>query len=435
MLKVTIIKAKKLGFWMCTSLVVGNMIGSGIFLLPSSLAEYGGISIIGWLFTTVGALMTALVFIRLTRKSPAQGGPYAYTRQAFGPLAGFTVAWSYWVSIWCANAAISVAMVSYLSIFFPILETKPFLGVAVALSAVWFLTYVNCRGVTEAGKVQVITTIIKVIPLLAIGFAVLFYFDASAFEPLNKSESSNYQAVTACAALTLWAFLGFESASIPADNIDSPKTTIPRATFVGFLIAAIIYIASTTTILSVMPHVELASSGAPFADAASIMWGPWAGKLIAIIAVISCFGALNGWILLQGQLPMAIADDGYFPKLFKGNETSGVPVKGLILSSILVSLLAISNYAGGLVKLFTFSILLATLAVLVPYLFTVLAELKLLFKNNEFGKEWFAWTTALSALVYTIWAISGIGREAILIGIALMIAGLPVFWWMKRADS
>ena len=425
-------KAKKLGFWMCTSLVVGNMIGSGIFLLPSSLAEYGGISIIGWLFTTVGALMTALVFIRLSRKNPAQGGPYAYTRDAFGPMAGFTVAWSYWVSIWCANAAISVAMVSYLSIFFPVLEAKPYLGVAVALSAVWFLTYVNCRGVTDAGKLQVVTTVIKVIPLLAIGFAVLFYFEPSAFEPLNKSASSNYTAVTACAALTLWAFLGFESASIPANNIESPHTTIPRATFVGFFIAAVIYIASTTTILSVMPHAELATSGAPFAEAAGIMWGPWAEKLIAIIAVISCFGALNGWILLQGQLPMAIAEDGYFPKLFKGDEKTGVPVKGLIISSVLVSLLAISNYAGGLVKLFTFSILLATLAVLVPYLFTVLAELKLLWKNKNLSKEWFAWTTALLALIYTFWAISGIGRNAILVGIALMLAGLPVYWWMNR---
>ena len=424
--------SKQLGLWMCTALVVGNMIGSGIFLLPSSLAVYGGISIVGWLFTTFGALMTALVFMRLSRNSPAQGGPYAFTRDAFGPLAGFTVAWSYWVSIWCANAAISVAMVSYLSSFFPILEAKPYLGVAVALSAVWFLTYVNCRGVTEAGKVQLITTVIKVIPLLAIGLAVIFYFEASAFEPLNKSDSTNYTAVTACAALTLWAFLGFESATIPADNIESPSTVIPRATFIGFVVAAVIYIASTTTILSVMPHTDLATSGAPFADAASIMWGPWAGKLIAIIAIISCFGALNGWILLQGQLPMAVAEDGDFPKLFKGDEKTGVPVKGLIISSILVSLLAISNYAGGLVKLFTFSILLATLAVLIPYLFTVLAELKAIWQRKKLMQEWFSWQTALLALVYTIWAISGIGREAILVGIGLMAAGLPVYFWMQN---
>lgn len=420
---------------MCTALVIGNMIGSGIFLLPSSLAAYGGISIVGWLFTAFGALMTALVFVRLSRKHPAQGGPYAYTREGFGRLAGFTVAWGYWVSLWCGNAAIAVAMVSYLSVFFPVLQSSPLSGVAVALSAIWLLTAVNCIGVKEAGIIQLVTTVLKLVPLLAIGAAVLFYFDRAAFTPLNTSSASNFDAVTATAALTLWAFLGLESATVPADSVENPTVNIPRATLLGFLIAAVAYISSTVTILSVVPQADLVSSAAPFADAARLMWGEWAGYFIALIAVISCFGALNGWTLIQGQMPMAAANDGLFPAIFKANPQSGVPVAGLIISSVLVSVLAISNYTGGLVALFTYTILLSTLAVLVPYLFTILHELKLIWQRRSWHAEWLTIVSGLLALAYTLWAISGIGQDALLGGLGLMLMGIPVYWWMLRVSA
>jgi len=420
---------------MCTALVIGNMIGSGIFLLPSSLAAYGGISVVGWLFTAFGALMTALVFVRLSRKHPAQGGPYAYTRDGFGRLAGFTVAWGYWVSLWCGNAAIAVAMVSYLSVFFPVLQANPLLGVAIALSAIWLLTVINCIGVKEAGIIQLVTTVLKLMPLLILGAAVVVYFDLAAFTPLNLSSVSHFDAVTATAALTLWAFLGLESATVPADSVENPTVNIPRATLFGFLITAAVYIASTVTILSVVPQVDLVNSGAPFADAARLMWGDWAGYFIAAIAVISCFGALNGWTLIQGQMPLAAANDGLFPAIFKANRVSGVPVAGLIISSGLVSLLTISNYAGGLVALFTYTILLSTLAVLVPYLFTILYELKGIWQRR---KGWSEWLTTLScglALVYTLWAISGIGQGALVGGLGLMLMGGPVYWWMQRGSG
>ena len=420
---------------MCTALVIGNMIGSGIFLLPSSMAAYGGISVVGWLFTAFGALMTALVFVRLSRKHPAQGGPYAYTRDGFGRLAGFTVAWGYWVSLWCGNAAIAVAMVSYLSVFFPVLQTNPLLGVAIALSAIWLLTVINCIGVKEAGIIQLVTTVLKLMPLLILGAAVVVYFDLAAFTPLNLSSVSHFDAVTATAALTLWAFLGLESATVPADSVENQTVNIPRATLFGFLITAAVYIASTVTILSVVPQVDLVNSGAPFADAARLMWGDWAGYFIAAIAVISCFGALNGWTLIQGQMPLAAANDGLFPAIFKANRVSGVPVAGLIISSGLVSLLTISNYAGGLVALFTYTILLSTLAVLVPYLFTILYELKGIWQRR---KGWSEWLTTLScglALVYTLWAISGIGQGALVGGLGLMLMGGPVYWWMQRGSG
>jgi len=427
---VNIDKKKSLGFWMCVSLVLGNMIGSGIFLLPASLAEYGGISILGWVFTAVGALFVALVFVRLSRRHPALGGPYAYTRDGLGRFPGFLVGWCYSLSLWCGNAAIAVAMVSYASVFFPVLNEQANLGLLIALSAVWLLTLVNCKGVKEAGYLQVLMTVLKTIPLIIIAVAVVFYFDAGQFTPLNKSNDGHFSAVTATAALTLWAFLGLESATVPADNVENPSKTIPKATIVGFLIAALIYIASTVTILSIIPHDQLVNSSAPFADAARIIGGDTAYYLIAATALVSCFGALNGWILMQGQIPMALANDELFPKIFKANDR-GVPVKGLLITSVFVSLFTSMNYQGSLTKLFTFSILVSTLALLVPYLFSIFAELRYIHQNKS-QTSMFAWFTPIFALCYVLWAISGIGQKALVLGLGLVLLGIPTYFLLKR---
>jgi len=212
---------------MCSALVVGNMIGSGAFLLPASLAIFGGISIIGWLFTTTGAILLAMVFFRLSRLIPKAGGPYVYTRQGFGDFAGFIVAWGYWISIMAGNAAIAVAFAGYLSLFWPAIATSSILAALVALSAIWFLTWINAAGVRNAGLLQVATTFLKLIPLIVIGTLGYFYFDVGNFTPFNLSEKSTFSAITATAALTLWAFLGIESATVPADNVKDPDRTIP----------------------------------------------------------------------------------------------------------------------------------------------------------------------------------------------------------------
>ena len=217
---------QKIGFWICTSLVVGNMIGSGIFLLPASLAVYGGISILGWLITATGSILVALVFAKLTQMIPKAGGPYAYSRDAFGDFAGFLVAWGYWLSIVAANAAIAVAFVSYLTVFWPVLSDNNLLAAFVALSSIWFLTYINIIGIHRAGMVQLVTTIIKIVPLLLIIIFGLFYIDFSNFTPFNISGESNMSAVTATIDLTLWAFLGLESSTVPAADVENAKTWV-----------------------------------------------------------------------------------------------------------------------------------------------------------------------------------------------------------------
>ena len=423
-----------LGLWMCTALVMGNMIGSGVFLLPASLAPYGTISLVGWLFTASGAVLLALVFGRLARIRPAAGGPYAYARAGFGDFAGFMVAWGYWIAVWAGNAAIAVGFAGYVGFLAPVVGNNPVLGAITAILAIWILTAVNARGVRAVGWMALVTTVLKVIPLLAIGTVGFLYVDASNYLPFNASGGSPISAVTACAALTLWAFLGLESATVPADDVESPETTIPRATVMGAVLAAAIYILSTAAVLGLVPRGILAASTAPFADAASTVWGGAAATVVALGAVIAAFGALNGWILLASQVPLAASREGLFPKAFSRVSARGVPIVGLVVSGVLASLLLLFNYTRGLVGMFTFIILLATLNTLIPYALCSLAYFVMprsgepASPNRTVGHA----LVAVAAFLYSAWAITGAGKDAVYWGSLLLLAGIPVFVWLKR---
>jgi basic amino acid/polyamine antiporter, APA family len=427
-------RRRGLGLWMATALVVGNMIGSGVFLLPSSLAKYGGISIVAWLLTAAGAMLLALVFARLGRAFPRTGGPYAYTRKAFGDFVGFQTAWGYWIAIWAGNAAIAVAFVSYLSTFWDSLATNSLLAATVAVAAIWLLTGVNALGVRQGGWVQGVTTALKLLPLLAIATVGLLFVQGGNFSPFNASGGSSFGAITAAAALTLWAFIGLESATVPAGDVEDPKRTIPRSTILGTLLTALVYILGTVAVMGVIPAATLAGSNAPFADAAREMFGGWAGDAVAIGAIVSAFGALNGWILLQGQIPMAAARDRLFPAVFARTGRGGTPVFGLIVSSVLVTLLMAMNYTKSLVDQFTFIILLATLTTLVPYAYSAAAQLMLLATDRaRFSGRRLATdaVVALLAFGYSLWAIAGAGYEVVFKGFLLLLAGIPVYVWMR----
>jgi APA family basic amino acid/polyamine antiporter len=267
-----------LGFWTATSLVTGNMIGSGIFLLPASLAVFGGISIVGWLFSAVGSILLALVFAALARQVRGSGGPYLYTRAGFGDVPGFLMAWGYWIAIVATNAAIAIALVSYLSVFWPALAEQASLSTLVTLIFIWLLVAVNVRGIKRAGQVQLTSTVVKILPLVAVGAVGVFYLEPAHFEPWNLSGQSTFSAVTATAALTLWAFLGLESANIPAAEVRDPERNVPRAAVAGTLVAALIYIPGTIAVMGLIGPGQLAQSNAPFADAAALLWGDLLGR-------------------------------------------------------------------------------------------------------------------------------------------------------------
>lgn len=422
---------RALGLWRSTALVVGNMVGSGVFLLPASLALYGGISLFGWVLTTVGAVILALVFARWGRIMPEVGGPYAYTRRGFGNFAGFLVGWGYWISIWSGNAAIATAFVGYLGVFVPALSEGAALGAATGVGTIWLLSWVNARGVREAGIVQVVTTALKLLPLIAVGTLGLLYFDPENLRPFNVSGQPTFTALTATAALTLWAFLGLESATIPANDVRDPGRTIPRATIAGTLSAGVVYVLSTIGVMGVLAPAVLSGSTAPFADAAATMWGGWASYAVAAGAAIACFGALNGWILLSGQIPYAAAVDGTFPARFGRLSRNGTPAFGIVISAVLATVLISMNYTRGLVGAFTFIILLSTLNTLFPYVMCAAAAFLV---PEQPGERRFPWAAiAVLAFVFSLWAIAGLGRDTVYWGFLLLLAGVPVYVWMKKS--
>lgn len=422
--------SKKLGFWLSTSLVVGNMTGSGIFLLPAALAIYGGISIFGWFFTTIGTIFLALVFARLSKLIAKSGGPYVYSKESFGNFSGFLVAWGYWISVWCGNAAIAVAGVGYLSAFIPSLKENHSYSAFTAIGAILVFSYINFKNIRSIGMVQFISTVLKIIPLLLLGSIGFLYFSSDHFIPLNLSGETHFDAITATAALTLWAFLGIESATIPSEKIKNPKKTISKSTLVGTFFSALIYISSTIAIMGIIHPEELQYSAAPFADAAQKIWGNWAFYMIAVCAAISCFGALNGWILIQGQIPLAAAKDKIFPAIFKKVSSNGSPLIAIIISSTMASVLVSINYTKGLVQMFAFIIMLSTLTCLFPYLLTTLCEIMLYIKkriNYQKKSLIMACFISIPAFIYSLWTISGLGTEVILWGIVLLITGIPIY--------
>jgi len=424
---------QKIGLITTTSLVIGNMIGAGIFVLPAALAKYGSISLLGWIFSAAGALILAKIFsnfsIILAGKS---GGPYAYSRAGFGDFIGFLVAWGYWVSCWVGNAAIAVAVISALSFFFPVLETNPIYAVILGLSLIWLFTWINSRGVKESGRIQVLTTVLKLVPLVFIIIIGLFFFQIDNFPAFNLTAESDFAIFPVVAVLTLYAFLGIESATIPAENVENPEVTVPRATMLGTIITTFVYILGTAVLFGILPVEILRESPTPFADAGKLIGGEFAGYFVAAGAAIAAIGALNGWILITSQIPMAIAKDDLFPKIFKKENKNGVPIFGLIIGSVLTSLLLFLNFSEGLVDQFEFAVLLTTLTCLVPYLFVAASYVAILI-DKKLHTDSVVKTFVLGGLgfLYAVWSIYGSGQDTVFYGFLLLISGIPFYVYMK----
>ena len=417
---------KKLGLWMLTALVAGNMIGSGVFLLPANLAQIGSISILAWISTAVGAFFLALVFAKMSLMVPKTGGPYAYAKAGFGRFIGFQTAYNYWIAVWVGNAAIAIATIGYLAVFWPVLNT-PEMTCLFAIIIVWILTLINIVGVRSAGVVQLITTILKMVPIvLVIIFGWWYFHPAYLSHSFNISHSSNMTAFSSAAALTLWAFIGLESATVPAGSVDNPSRNIPLATLLGTLIAAVVYIASCTAIMGMIPAHILAKSVFPFAAAANIIFGAWGKWLVAAGAVIACFGALNGWTLLQGQVPMAAADDNLFPKIFSKRNKAGTPVMSIVITSVLVTILLLLTVSPSLVHQFKIIILMAVLATVVPYLFTTVASIIVLKKQKNM-KKLASMVIAVIACIYAFWITFSSGEKTIFYGLGMIFLSIPLY--------
>ena len=431
------IKSQKIGLLTATSLVVGNMIGVGIFVLPAVLSNYGSISLLGWLFTAAGALILAKIFSNFSNIIVSKsGGPYVYSKAGFGDFIGFLVAWGYWIACWVSNGAIAIAIIGAASFFIPELAVNSVLSVSLGLGLIWVLTWINSRGIKESGKVQLITTVIKILPLLFIIIFGLFFFKLENFPSFNLTGESNFSTLSAVATLTLYAFLGIECATIPAGDIENPEKTILRATMLGAITTTVLYVLGTIVLFGILPLDILQNSPAPFAEAAKVMGGDYGGYFVAIGVIVSGVGVLNGWILITGQISMATAKDDLFPDFFKKENKKGAPVNGFIIGGVLSSIVMLMNYSEGLVDQFEFIVQLTVIAALLPYLFTAASYALIVIEKKLHTKSWIK-TFVLSALgfIYSLWAIYGSGPDTVYYGLLLLLIGIPVYVYMKWIKS
>ena len=439
--------SRELGFWMCTALVVGNTIGMGIFVLPASLAPYGLHAITGWVITLVGFVFIARVFAGLARAFPQDDGPYAYTYRAFGEGTAFVVMWCYWVATWITNAAIAIGVVGYLSILVPALQSNPFYPPLTALGLVWLFVMVNIRGVRTAGSTQVITTALKLLPMAAVMVLAIWQLvnDPGVYTAHLPTTPASLQAVMGASTVAIFAMLGVECATIPAGRVKDPERIIPRATMVGTVLTALIYIAVSTIPLLLIPQAELAASAAPFADVFRRFLGAGSGELLAAFVIISGLGALNGWTLIVGEVTQHFAKHGSFPRPLAKLNARGAPARAFVLTGVVASLMLILNYNDTMVGIFTFLTVVVTAANLPLYLFCALAVLVLWRRGQvaRLGSRETQWLiAALLAAIYCVWALLGVGVgvgvKSLLWAVALAAAGVPVYLWSlvrRRAEA
>jgi len=325
----------------------------------------------------VGALALALLFAALSRRLPADGGPYAYARAAFGNKLGFANAWSYWITAWAGNAAIAVGWVLYVEHFINKDHTK-WITVLLVLVGLWIPAAVNLSGVKNIGSVQIITTIIKFVALAFVSVVGLFYIKSANFHPWNVSGESAVNAIGGGMAIALFSYLGVETAAVAAAKVRDPDRNVPRATVLGTIATAVVYMLSLTAVFGIVPTKTLANATAPFSDAVNTMFGgTWAGNVMAVAVIISGLGALNGWTMICAEMPLAAAEDGLFPEQFKRISKNGVPAFGIIASTALASIAMAINYIGsGGATVFTTLVLMTGITAAIPYAFSALAQLK-----------------------------------------------------------
>jgi APA family basic amino acid/polyamine antiporter len=426
-----------LGLAACTAIVVGNMVGSGFYLSPAAVAPYGLLAIVAWVAMGAGAMCLGLTFARLARIAPATGGPYAYTRLGYGDFAGFLVAWGYWISIWASLPVIAVAFTGSVVKLAPAVQGSRTIAVATTLAAIWLVVLTNLRGVKEAGVFAEITTYAKLIPFALIAIVGLAFVEPERFSSFNPSGKSLLEATAALAPLTMFAYLGLESATVPAGDVRDPERTIPRSTMLGILIAAALYVLGTTVAMGVVPHEQLINSPAPFADAARIMWGPSAAVVVAIAVMVSSIGALNGWTLMMGQVPMAAARDGVFPSLFGRVSRRGVPAIAIVISAALATALVLVQASGGakFTAIYDMIVSLSTMAAVIPYVFCALAPALIVARKAAGGRMPGIGLVEGVAFVFSIFTVYGCGPTPVLYGLMLLLLGIPVYVWQQREQA
>ncbi|GIJ47903.1 transporter [Virgisporangium aliadipatigenens] len=432
------------GLGAAVALIMGSIIGVGIFNLPTSLAAFGPISLVSMALTTVGALALALLFAALSRRMPADGGPYAYARAAFGDGVGFLNAWSYWITAWAGNAAIAVGWVLYVEVFVNTGHHR-FFSVLLVLLGLWLPALVNLSGVRTMKAVQVWTTALKFAALAFMATVGLFFVEPANLTPWNVSGESTVTAIGGGMAIALFSYLGVEVASVAAAKVRDPDRNIGRATVLGTLATAVVYLLSLTAVFGIVPTAELADSTAPYADAVDAMvGGTWAGAAMSVVVIVSGLGALNAWTMICAEMPLAAARDGLFPQRFATLSRRGVPAYGVVSSTVLASVAVLVNYLGsGGTTVFTTLVLMTGITAAIPYGFSAVAQLARLRSASgpRVVRDTVVAVVSLVFAVLFVWYSRNTGQRPLvywapfLMAGAALLLGVPVYRAQRRRSA
>jgi arginine:agmatine antiporter len=418
---------KKMSLTQATMLVAGNMIGTGVFLLPVNLAQVGSIAIFGWVIATFGVAALGIVFAKLGQLDPQQGGPYAYARDFLGPFAGFQTNYVYWFGNWIGNVAIAVAAVGYLSELVPI--SGSVMTVCVTAAVIWLLTFANILGPRMVGALEAWTMALAIIPILGIAIFGWLWFDSTTFmSGWNVSGESSASAISRAASMALWAYMGIESATVSAGVIENPERNVPLATLIGLGLAAVVYVLSSTVIMGMLPNEELRTANAPFAEAARIAIGTSGAIIISICAVLKSIGSLGGWMLLVGQSAKAAADDGMFPRVFGRLNSNGVPGTGLIIVAVLMTLVVFATMSPTVAEQFNRLVDLAVILIIVPYVYAAVAVVKVIYDRRlpDTTRRNYKWI-ALVAVIYCLWAVVGGNPKTVVHAMVALLISVPLY--------
>ncbi|EBA6833675.1 amino acid permease [Salmonella enterica] len=428
------IDSNKMGLFALILVTASNMMGSGVFLLPTNMGKIGPVSVWGWAATIIGCACLALVFVKTNFLNPKVGGIVAFANDAFGDFVGFQTGLCYWFMSWIGNVGVLVAGVAYLSYFFPILK-DPTYSAILCIVFLWGFIALASLGAKVAGSTQSFTAICMLIVVLGVGIFGWFWFRPEVYgEVYNATGDSDGSAIMSAASIALWGFLGIEGAVVACGQVKNPERNVPIATVVGLLIAATCYVSSCVVIMGLVPHNLLANSPAPFADAAKYMLGDWAGNIVSALSVIACLGTMCGWLILQSEGPRAAANAGIFPKFFGETNKNDVPMKSLVFTGILMTIIFFMTMSPNASEQFKILILMSVYACLVPYIYAVIAlPITMIAKGKSKSKSFYGYLflTAV-ALIYCLFAMLGSGTDTLFWGCLLLQITIPLYSYVAK---
>ena len=420
-----------IGFWKGWSIAVGCAIGSGIFMMPTMLAPYGLLGFGGWLVAGAGSILVALTMARLVKRIPKTGGPYVYVNEGLGTFSGFIIAWTYWVACVSAIAGISIAFVGYLGFFLPQIANSQINALLASLLLIWIIVFLNIRSLEISSKFQLISTLLKLLPLIFIVLLGASNFNVNNLPELNPNNLHPISLIATVTTLVMWSFIGIETATVPADNVINPQETIPKVLIASVITILVLYILVSIAIAALVPTSELLNSSAPFALAASKILGVTGGTIVSLGALISTLGSLNANTLTAGNLSLAAARDGLLPSKFVILSKNGTPIFTYLLTGAFVSILLILNYTKGIVNAFVFMAMLSTLSTLIAYAFCAIAEFKFSRADEKNLQRNNALLISCGTFLYAFFAIWGAGIEMIIYSIILILIGTPIYLFKK----